>query len=228
MDNPNPGNGTEEAVVDPLETTPPASSAATPPQSVPPTEPPVDYEKKFADSTRENQILQSKLAEKEARERELTKEPTDSDLKAAFPHLDFDLMDPVQKESLRQGFIARRTAEQVAAERQAEKAERSFVTSVEIAIESHPDLAGREREFKAYATKYKGSDLNLVVDAFLSKKAPAAPPPAQTPRPGLETGTGGPRESEKPKSLSGDELKTLRQTDPKAYREYVMTHDIDI
>ncbi len=71
--------------------------------------------------------------------------------------------------------------------------------------------------------------MDVLTAAFLQKSGASTPPaPKPTPKPGLETGNGGPRTPEKPKSLSAVELKTLRETNPQGYAEYVKTHDIDI
>lgn len=69
--------------------------------------------------------------------------------------------------------------------------------------------------------------MDVLVNSFLQTQG-TAPAPTVTPKPGLESGNGGPRTPEKPKNLSGDELAALRKTDQKAYEQYLKTHDITI
>jgi hypothetical protein len=215
-------------------TTPQPESEPTVPPTVPTTPPadpapPIDYEKKFAESTRENQILAAKLAEADAERarRELTTEPTDSELLAAFP--EWDIMTDTEKRLARGTFTAQRIASTLQSEREQEKAERQWTTDLELTIAQNPSLQGKELAFKEFAKKptHRGAPLGTLVSAFLfeSSSTPSTTP-APTPAPGLLPGNGGPRGSDKPKLLSGDELKQLRQTDEKAYKEYIRTHDI--
>lgn len=191
-------------------------------------QPEIDYKKKFSESTTENQILAATNEELKNRIRELTKEPTDSELRAAFP--DWEFMDDTAKRSARLSFNANRLAEKHELERQQERAEQTWKNDLEAAITAHPELDGKEREFKDFASQptHKGAPMQVLVDAFLHKIGVAPPPPPLTPKPGLEKGSGGPKESEKPAVLSGEELKALRVSDEKAYMEYIKTHDIPI
>ena len=203
---------------------PPVTPEPVEPAAVTP--PAVDYEKKFADSTRENQILQARLAEEERKRQESTKEPTDSEYRAAFP--DWDLLDDSQKSDKRRILNAERTsfrAEQIARELQSE---RSWNTSLELAIASTPALQGKEDAFKKFASKpqYKDVPMELLVSSFLGTQS-VTEPPKPTPKPGLETGQGGPKETPKPKSLSMDDLEALRKSDYKAYEAYIKTHPIE-
>lgn len=192
-------------------------------------QPEIDYKAKFSESTRENQVLAAQLEQERQRNarRELTTEPTDSDLVAAFP--DWDIMTDTEKRLARQSFSANRIASTLQEEREQEKAERQWNTDLELTIAHKPSLHGKELAFKEFAKKptHRGAPVETLVSAFLfeSSSTPSATP-APTPQPGLLPGNGGPRESDKPKLLSGDELKQLRQTDEKAYKEYIRTHDI--
>jgi hypothetical protein len=201
----------------------PPVTEPTPPAPSDPT-PPVDYEKKFAESTTENQIISARNKELEGRIRELTNQPTDSELRAAFP--DWEFMDENAKRSSRMAFEAKRATEKLQLEREQERAEQTWNRDLEAAITAHPELDGKEREFKEFAsqTTHKGAPMQVLVDAFLHKIG-SVPPPNPTPKQGLEPGSGGPRGPEKPKVLSGEELKLLRKTDEKAYVEYIKHHD---
>lgn len=191
-----------------------------------PTAPQVDYEKKFAESTRENQLLRERIAAEERVRQEQTKEPTDSEYRAAFP--EWDALDDSQKADKRRIYNAERAALRAQQGIQELKDERSWNTSIELAIAANSALQGREQAFRQYASKpqYRNVPSDVLVDAFLGKNA--SPEPSKpTPRPGLETGTGGPKTPEKPRTLDGDQLRALRKTDEKAYVEYIRTHDID-
>lgn len=222
---------------EPVTTPQPASEPTVPPntQTPPPADPvpPIDYEKKFGESTRENQILAAQLEQerlKNAR-RELTTEPTDSELLAAFP--EWDLMTDTEKRLARESFAAKRISSTLFAEREQEKAERQWNTDLELTIAQNPSLQGKELAFKEFAKKptHRGAPLGTLVSAFLFESSapsstPASTPAPTEPQPGLPGGNGGPRGTEKPKLLTGEELKQLRETDEKAWREYITTHDV--
>jgi hypothetical protein len=192
-----------------------------------PLAPAVDYEKKFAESTRENQLLRERIAAEELQRQESTKEPTDSDYRAAFPS--WDLYDDTQKELARRTFGSERTARNAAQLAQDLQSERSWNTSIELVIAANDALQGKEQAFRQYASKpqYKNVPMDVLVDAFLQKSG-AAPAPKTTPKPGLEPGNGGPKETPKPKGLTMEQLSALRKSDPKAYEKYIKTHTIEV
>jgi hypothetical protein len=213
----------------------PASEPTVPP--ITPTEPPadpapqpIDYETKFKESTREAQILAAQLeAEKAKSRKELTNEPTDSDLQAAFP--EWDVMTDTERKLARRAFATERLTTSLLTEREQEKAAQRWNTDLELTIAQKPALQGKEQAFKDFAKKptHRGAPLDVLVSAFLHESSSRPPStPAPTPQPGLLPGNGGPREAEKPKLLSGAELKQLRETNAKAYTEYIRTHDIAI
>ena len=207
---------------DPVE--PVAIEPAQPP--VEPTVPPVDYEKKFSESARENQLLRERIAAEEKARQESTKEPTDSDLRTAFPS--WELMSDTEKELARRTVRAERIGGNAAQLAQDIQAERSWNTSIELAIASNNALQGKEHAFRQFASKpqYKGVPMELLVDAFNSKNG--APAPVTPPKPGLEPGNSGPRTPDKPNVLTAEQLAQLRKTDEKAYVEYVKTHDVEL
>jgi len=191
-----------------------------------PAAPAVDYEKKFKESSRENQILHERLKAQEEAGKELTKEPTDSELRTAFPS--WENYDETQKEFARRTYGAERTALNAQRIAQQMQSERAWNTSLELALSSNDALQGKEQAFRQYASKpqYRNVPMDVLVDAFLGKQG--SPPPKPTPKPGLEPGSGGPRTPEKPKTLSTEELSKLRQNDPKAYQDYLKKHPIDL
>jgi hypothetical protein len=158
--------------------------------------------------------------------KELTKEPTDSDFKEAFPT--WDVMSDTEKDLARRTLGAERTGRNAAQLAQDLQAERSLATSIELAIASNNALQGKEQAFRQFASKpqYKNVPMDVLVAAFLQKNP--SPPPTPTPTPALLTGNSGPRITEKPKTLTGEELQALRTSDYKAYEQYIKTHPINV
>lgn len=206
--------------------TDPVPPVANPPEEppTPPTPPAIDYEKKFSDSTRENQILQGKIKTLETAAQELTKEPTDSDLKAAFPN--WEEMTDNEKMLGRRTFNSERVSQSALATANKFQQEREWQTSLELAS-TDPALQGKEEAFKKYASKpqYRNVPTDVLVSAFLGTLTPN---PKLTPKPGLETGNGGLKEPPKPKGISGDELSALRRNNPREYEKYIKSHPIDV
>lgn len=188
-------------------------------------EQPVDYKAKFAESTRENQILQAKLKDKEPR-RELTNQPTETELKAAFPSWDF--MTETEKELAKGQLKTQKIASAALTAHQKRDNDEKWNTQLEIAITSNPDLSGKERDFKEYASKpsHRGAPTDVLVDAFLHKTT-SAPAPKKDPKPVLQTGTGGPKDSVKPKKVTLEEAKVIRETDYRRYMELVRAGQIE-
>jgi hypothetical protein len=203
------------------EPTVPATEPATPPAG--PT-----AEEKFAASTRENQILTARLAafEDEKARRELTNTPTDSDLKAAFP--EWEYMSATEQRLARESFTARRTSEVLLAKENEREADTRWNTDLELSAAKYPSLLGKEQQFKQFANKkqYRGTPIEVLVNAFLHTASTATPSTPTPAAPGLEPGTGGPKTPEKPKLLTAADLKTLRETDSAAYRKYIAEHDM--
>ena len=171
-------------------------------------------------------MREAEAARKKA-EQESTKEPTDSELRAAFP--EWDSLSDFEKGIARRQVNTERIAAASARTSAELAAKDSWNASIQVALTSNDSLQGREQAFRQFASKpqYRGAPMELIVNAFLGKQ-PAQADPRPTPRPGLEPGSGGPKAPERPKTLSAEELKTLRKTDEKAYTEYIRTHDIDV
>ena len=212
----------------------PTITPAEPIQPTPPTPKPeetVDYWKNQASaSARENTLLREAEERRQKAEQELTKEPTDSELRAAFP--EWDVMDDFQKRMARETTDAKRLAARAVKTSEELANERSWNTSIELAVSSNPSLQGKEQAFRQFALKpqYRGVPMELLVDSFLQKNAPAptpTPKPAE-PKPGLETGNGGPRVTETSKKYTAEELKTIRETDYRRYMEIVKSGQADL
>ncbi len=129
----------------------------------------------------------------------------------------------------RELFVTKSTAGKAAQTAQSIQAKESLNTSIELVVTSNPALQGKEQAFRSYASRpqYRGVPMDVLVNSFLQTQG-SAPAPKVTPRPGLETGQGGPRTTEKPKGLSMDELKALRTSDPKKYQDYLKTHEVEV
>jgi hypothetical protein len=199
----------------------------------PPTEPTAEellrkeneeLKKKFGASTTENQVLQERLKAEEIARKELTKEPTDSDLKAAFP--EWDQMTETEKSLARRTLNSERISQSALATTSKFQSERERQTSIELAS-TDPALLGKEDAFKKYASKpqYRNVPPDVLRDAFLGTLSPESRP---APKPGLQTGTGGPKDAPKPKGITGDDLSAMRRNSPREYEKYIKTHPIDL
>ena len=179
----------------------------------------VDYKTKFSESTRENQILQGKLNQYESR-RELTNQPTETELRAAFPT--WDLMSEEAKELAKSNLTTRKMAEEALADKRQREADAKWNRELDIAIASNPDLAGQEQQFKEYASKpsHRGAPADVLVAAFLHKST-STPTPKSTPGSVLERGSGGPKDSVKPHKYSTEEMAEIRKTDYKRYMDII-------
>ena len=205
--------------------------------TVPPTEEPapavdpapaIDYETKFKESSREAQILAAQLEQERLKNsKELTNEPTDSDLQAAFPDVDWAEANSFTKTLARTTLSADRKATSLQQKEQEREAATRWNTDLELTIAQNPTLQGKEQAFKAFAGKptHKGAPLPTLVSAFLFE-ASSTPTTPSAPKPGLLPGNGGPRGTEKTKIMAPEALRTLRETDPAAYRTYVASHDL--
>jgi hypothetical protein len=182
-----------------------------------------DYKAKFGASTRENQIIRSR----ETDTRKEPNEPTEAELRKAFPQ--FDYMSDEGKELARFNFRTQREAQATRQALERREAEDKWNRTLEQTVISNPALDGKERAFKEFANKpqYRGASVELLVDAFLHKNG-SSEVVRREPQPGLETGSGGPKEIATKKGLNATELKNLRENDEKAYREYVLKNPIDL
>lgn len=215
-----PENGTEQVQEEPINPQEPVSEPT--PESQPEDEPrpeeTVDFWKnKSTEQAKENIVLNGKLKQHESR-RELTNQPTETELKAAFPTWDF--MTETEKDIAKRQLISERKADAALAAQQKQEEDRKWNNQLEIAITSNPDLQGKELKFKEFASKpsHRGAPIDVLVDAFLHKAGSVAKPKSK-PATVLQPGSGGPKESVKPKKVSIEDARVIRQTDNKRFME---------
>jgi len=201
-----------------------------------PSEPAVDYKKKFSSSAAENQILLNKIKKLESRLGLVTSDetPTEQELRAEFPDWD-NMMDLEKKLATKQLILERRlakaalTVQEIADEKRWNEEFERFLEKNEI-LNQFPGLKGREKEFKEYAKKptHKGIDLEVLAKAFLYTPEEETPKKEKlSVKPVLEKGSGG--RGQPPKSeMSPEEIQLLRQRDPKLYNLYVKQGKIKI
>ncbi len=231
VENLTPEDGTVPAQEEPQNPEQPVTEPTAPQQPEPEkpdeTETVEFWKNKATEQAAENIVLNGKLKDIQPR-RETILDPTDEEVRARFPST-FDYMTDTEKALARGQVIADHKAD-AAMQKQSEREEQErWTNAIESAIIANHRLEGRERAFREFASKpsHRGAPVSVLVDAFLHKHGTSAQP-KRDPQPGLEPGSGGPREPEKPKTLSGEDLAKLRRDDHKAYREYVRTHDVDI
>lgn len=198
----------------------------TPAEPSQPTPPVVDYEKKFKESQQENDLLRGANATRETAAQELTKEPTESELRAAFP--EWEALTDFEKSIATRQLKTERLATSSATTSAEIKAERIWNTSIDLEIAKNDQLQERAQAFRQFANqpKYRGAAMDLLVSAFLGSQSANPPAPKPTPKPGLQPGNGGPRTPDKPQLLTAEQLQTLRKTDEKSYMKYIRTHDV--
>lgn len=187
--------------------------------------PAIDWEAKFKESAREAQILHEQLKKEQSR-KESDSDPTDSELRSAFPTWDDE--PDYRKVELRRLYNTEKLTKRLIEEREAEKEERRWKTELQMTIESDPRLQGREREFELYASKptHKGAPIEILKKSFLYEVPTEMP--RVIPKTGLETGSAGPRMAESPKKgVTPEELERARKSDPTLYRE-LLKKPIDI
>ena len=194
-------------------------------------QPEVDYKKKFAESTRENQILASKVKETEKKLGEIAKNeiPAEEELKRLHPN--WEEMSDLEKESTKKSLILERRLGKVEQEVRGNKEEKQWSTEVDHFLEKakildeYPGLEQRGREFKEFANMptHKGVSPEVLAKAFLFKEVEA--PPVVHKGSVLERGSGGEKIDLAPKKkLTAEELGTLRENDSKKYKEIITQH----
>lgn len=225
-----PDNGTVQVPEEPTTPQEPDSEPTTPspePQQPQDETNTVEFWKaKATAQAQENIVLNGKVRDYETR-RESTTEPTEAEIRKAFPS--FDYMSDEGKELARATY---RTQRETQATRQAlerREAEDKWNRTLEQAVIANTSLEGKERAFKEFASKpsHRGAPVDVLVAAFLHTSG-SSEPVRREPQPGLEIGSGGPKEIATKKGLSAIELKNLREGDPEAYRKYVLNNPVDL
>jgi hypothetical protein len=123
----------------------------------------IEFWKKKATTQGQENIVVTKKLEDATRPKELTNEPTDSELQAAFP--EWELMTDTEKRLARETSKATRIASSIQQERLEEKAKAAWNTDLELTIASNPTLQGKEQAFKDFANKPTRRGVDLAVGA---------------------------------------------------------------
>lgn len=226
----------EEIVEETEEETPEETEDVEEEESEEPDVPEVDYKKKFVESSRESIV-------NHARARKFTEAvtqaagvdaPTEEELMSEYK--DWDLMTDTEKLLARDGLINKKRFKIMESVAQEGKNIEDWIAKVDTFIEnpatlvSNPELEGKQEEFKLFASKptRRGLDFGDLILAFIGENAKNVKPKMKTSM--MEDGTGGPKETPKPKSdkISLDEAKLLMQTDYKKYKELLKDGKIDV
>jgi hypothetical protein len=226
----------------PTEVTPenkPEDQATPPSQPAKPTEdakPEIDYKKKFSESTRRNQIVESQFKELQKVLGDITKQevPTDDEMARLIP--EWEYLSDREKNSERKLLVLEHRQNNIMHTFSTIASESETMTKLEEFAKGETRLAGHEEEFYSYAMnpKNKGASMEVLLNAFLFETTPIVAiqtetPPVETP-PSLERGnpSGGntPESIRKGGEMSDDELKALRQNNPRQYNEMIRTGKI--
>lgn len=243
----------EPVVVPPTPATPRVEAPAPAPESVPvvptvpepaqpvtPTAPApvpeIDYKKKFSDSTRRNQIVESQFKELQKVLGDITKQeiPTDEEMVALVP--DWEYLTDREKNGERKLIVLERRQNHMLNTFTSIANETETYSQLEAFVGTEPRLKGKETDFYEFATdpRNKGASMEVLVNAFLFETTPIVDTtPVVTPvpevPPSLERGNPSGNMPPIPtgnQEMSEDELKLLRTTDPRKYNEMIRTGKI--
>lgn len=186
-----------------------------------------EAEEKFRQSGSEAIILHHKT--KTLQEQLQPKEPSEEELKREFA--EWDELTDFEKKLAKRDFMREQEVKQVKTGMTEYTNDRRWLDSVATFIETNvatgkrPLLQGKEEEFKRYCnqSKKKGTDLDILADAFLfSIGAVEAKPDVQTQKALLDnTSAGHDKKPPEPKLMTLAELGELRKTDHKKYQQIV-------
>lgn len=233
----------EKPVVPPVVETPPILS--TPPvEEAKPVVPEVkeeekkveeiDWQKKFAESAREAQVLgfKNKEINKAVDDASALPEPTPEELAKEFS--EWEDMTPTEQRLARDTLINKRrfeiihqaTAKFKDIDAWNDKVE-GFVSDPTTLID-HPELEGKIEEFKAFATKptRRGIELSDLILAFNGELAKNKPAPKKGQM--FEQGSGGPAKPSKPNDgkISQAEAEILKQSDYPKFKQMLIAGKI--
>lgn len=203
----------------PPKETPPAGVGTPPPK---PAEKKEDFEKKFSDSTKENQRLEKevipeknqKIADLEAQLASKEVGATLSDEELAQKHPDWDVMSDSEKTTARNAEEIRRMKEKQAWQAQ-------LAEAIRWARDNQYNLDPVEFQTFCYKPENIGSkDILTLAKAFVfDQRKPAEPaPPAN---PGVEPPTGGQAPPDEGK-MTKEKARQIRKTNPKLYKEMIL------
>lgn len=194
-----------------------------------------DYKKKFAESTREAQVLSSKnkkINEAIAKAGDVV-DPTDKELLKEFP--EWEEMSDFERKIAKDGFVNKKRFEAITESTKGFKDIDKWTKKVDgfmddpITLTNYPGLEGKEESFKLFSTKptRRGVDFEDLVSAFLYEED-------SKPKVGkgqmFETGSGGLNEKPQQKvdKITLDESIKLRNNNYKKYLQYVREGKIDL
>lgn len=193
--------------------------------------PPVDFKKKFGDSTRRNQIVESQFKELQKVLGDITKQeiPSEEEMIAIDP--DWEYRSDFEKNLSIKVIVQERRQNHILSTIGNITKESELADEIVTFIDKTPELEGKDAEFYDFVTdpKNKGASMEVLLGAFLHKegitpKAPVTPPiDPSTPEkkaPSLNRST--PQNGNRPPvkkegTYTDDELKHLRTKDPKKY-----------
>jgi len=186
---------------------------------------PVDYKKKFSESTTENQRIMEEKNRLEEEKAELesklavkaSETPSDEELRRRYP--DWDLLDENGQAAIKREIDRENRVRQLEEKQAWEGDFRTLLAKPEYA-----SLKEKEADFKAFAYKNPTvKSLEILAQSFLFKSGVPAKPvaPVETPkRPGLEKPTKGPVEVPQA-GLTLAQITALRKEQPKRYLQMV-------
>lgn len=220
-----------DPVVPPTQPVTPPTQPAQP--TVPekkPEEP--DYRKKFGESTKRNQIVESQFKELQKILGDITKQevPTDDEMVALIP--DWQYLDDREKNRERKFVVMERRQNHIIGTINNIARETDNVSKIDEFINNEPRLRGKEDDFYEFVNRpnNKGASVEVLLNAFLFETTPivATPdpvtPPSEVTPPSLERGT--PSGNMPPiktghEEMTPEELKLLRTKDPRRYNDMI-------
>jgi hypothetical protein len=185
---------------------------------VPPQE---DFEEKFRQSSREANNLVAAKRQTEERLKQLTNiNITENELRALYP--DWDSMNEIEKRAFRETALANKKANQALDLATNMMEQQQWAADFARTLKANPALAGREEAFKEYCYKpsHKSVPIDVLVKSFLFDVQITNIPTPALPAPGLERGSGGPRETGNGE-MNEEQLGLLRTSSPEAYRKAI-------
>ena len=194
-----------------------------------------DYRKKFAESTREAQILAGKNRKlNEAIEKAGEVEPpTEEELTKEYP--EWEDMSDFERKMATENLMNRKRFEAITEATKGFKDMDAWVEKVDkfmddpMTLTTYPGLEGKEDLFKLFVTKptRRGVDFEDLVSAFMYSEDSK---PKRAKGKMFEVGTGGDNNKPKPKTdkITVEESINLRKTDYKKYLQYVKEGKIDL
>lgn len=216
---------------------PPTQPVTPPTQPAQPTVPEKkqdepDYRKKFGESTKRNQIVESQFRELQKVLGDITKQevPTDDEMVAIIP--DWQYLDDREKNRERKMIVLERRQNHIIATVSNIARETDTVSKIDEFINNEARLRGKEDEFYEFVNRpnNQGASVEVLLNAFLFETTPivavADPvtPPSEVIPPSLERGT--PSGNMPPiktghEEMTADQLKLLRTQDPRKYNEMI-------